>query len=274
MINYKLDSKYVRTVGATSLGMTEKYYKEGYWYKKNLRGYEGKAEHIVTIILNNSNFTNYVQYEECMINGIPGCRSKNFITNRESVLTFDRMYSSSYGASLRHKIASYGNLTERVRYVTDFVKESSGLDCTKYLKHTMEIDMLTLNVDRHFGNLAIITTDSGYREAPMFDFGASFFSLQHVFKPEMTLKEKLDIMTPQPFADNFKDQMLFFGEPELKLDYENILKELNREPDEVFDIVKYQLEACSKYFKEIHIDKTEDKISENEIKNADDFYSL
>lgn len=50
MINYQIDEFYARKTGHGSLGMTNKYFKDNYWYKQNLKGYEGLSEEICSIL--------------------------------------------------------------------------------------------------------------------------------------------------------------------------------------------------------------------------------
>lgn len=256
--NYTIDQRHARAVGFGSLGMTDKYYKDGYWYKKNLRGYEGKSEAICSMILDNSSLAEaipYARYEECLINGQPGCRSKNFLGKGENLITFQRIYDLAYGGDLALKVNSYSDLSDRVAYVVNMMGEYTGLDVTDYLHDSLYFDALTLDVDRHFFNLAVIQSQDGFKRAPMFDFGASFFSMQHVFKPEMSLTEKLSIMQPKPFDSDFLTQADFFGPAHISLNYAKIEKKLQKEPVEIADIVKYRLDVCSHLFPDISGEK-------------------
>ena len=241
--SYELDERYRRTVGYQSLGMTNKFFKEDYWYKQNDKGYEGKSEYICSVILRNSNISNYVSYEECFINGVPGCRSKNMLREGDTLVTFARLYNLAYGGDLKLKINCYRNLSDRIEYVLDFMNETTGLNLYNYLGTVLKFDMLTYDVDRHFHNLAVIRSgDNTYREAPLFDFGASFFSMQHVFTPEMTLEEKISKMTPQPFSSTFEEQAAYFSKVDVKLDYDGIKNALSGEPEWLKDIVWNNLE--------------------------------
>lgn len=253
MINYDLDEIYARKIGHGSLGMTSKYFKDNYWYKQNLKGYEGLSEEICSTILKHSNIKDYVTYEQCSINGVPGCRSLNFTSEHETVVTFQRLYYFTYGGNLKNKINSYSTLADRINYVLDYINEFTGLDCYEYLSDTLYFDMLTLNVDRHFGNLALIRSDCGWRLAPMFDFGASFFSLQHVFRPDMSIDEKYSIMTPQPFG-SFKEQAGYFGKTNIKINYSELTKALSNiegMTDELMTLVTRQLDSNRDIFKEL-----------------------
>lgn len=246
--DYIIDERFRRYVGHGSLGMTNKYYMDGYWYKQNMRGYEGKSEYICTVMLDNSNVSDYVRYEECLINGVAGCRSRNMLREKETLVTLSRLYSLTYGGDLKLKVNTYDKLRDRINYVLDFVYESTDLDIYDYLGRVLKFDMLTYDVDRHFNNLAVIRTEQGYRQAPMFDFGASFFSMQHIFTEDMTLEEKIRKMTPQPFASSFEEQAIFFEGIRLKFDYDAISKKLMSETPNLQEIVVANMEKYKNIF--------------------------
>lgn len=239
---YNIEEIYRRQIGHGSLGMTNKFFKDNYWYKQNNKGYEGKSEYLVTKILDNSDIGNYASYEECIINGVPGCRSKNFLNEGESLITLSRLYNLTYGGDLKNKINSYVLLSDRIEYVMDFVNEFTGLDIHNYLGKVLKIDMLTYDVDRHFNNLAIIKTNGGYKEAPLFDYGASYFSMQHVFTDNMSLAEKIKKMTPQPFSVSFEEQAMYFQDVEISLDYDGITRAIKNESSELQEIILFNLD--------------------------------
>ena len=257
MDSYNIGDEYIRSVGSSSLGMTIKYYYEGFWYKENYKGYEGKAEAVVSSLLSFTNLADsmYVHYDECLINGKSGCRSKNFLKEEESLATFSRIYQKQYGGSLKEKVALYSDPSDRIKYVLDMIYEATGVEVDDYLSNVMQVDYLTLDVDRHFDNLALIKSDLGYRVPPLFDFGASYFSLQHVFKPEMSLEQKLAIMTPQPFSHSLEEQMKVMGAPSLRIDYLKAHKYLSSLPDYISEPALYQLENARQYFGEIKHEK-------------------
>ena len=143
---------------------------------------------------------------------------------------------------MKLKINTYARLEDRINYVLDFMYEATNLDLKKYLGLCIKFDAVTFDVDRHFNNLAVIQTLSGYKEAPLFDFGGSFFSMQHVFTPEMSLQEKINKMTPQPFSASFEEQAAFFQNIELCLDVKGIQKEIQNQSPELQEIVLCGLE--------------------------------
>lgn len=250
MVNYQIDSAYIRGGGYGSLGMTNKYYKDGYWYKQNCSGYEGKSEALCSMILSHSNIEEYVHYEECTINGLPGCRSKNFTSGSEQVVTFHKLFQMSTGRELAEEISLYSNVNDRIKYVLDFISRLTGLNVRQYLCDTLYFDMLTLNVDRHFSNLAVIRDLDRWKIAPLFDFGASFFSLQHVFGSELTLQQKLEKMTPKPFSGNFEAQAAALGECRIRIDYDAVYEEMRNEDSGLKELIRYQLEKYKSVMKQ------------------------
>lgn len=252
MIDYKLNEslKLVNEKNERSFGATTKYFHNNYWYKENMRGSEGQSEEICSIMLKNSNLSNYVTYEECLINGISGCRSKNMLSTdkKEDIVTLAKLHTYIYGTELKHILNSYLTTKEKIEYVLDFVFENTKVDIYNYLGKILKFDMLTYDVDRHFNNLALIKGNEGFREAPMFDFGGAFFSMQHVFKKEMSLEDKINKMTPQPFSTSFEEQADFFKKVKIEFDYNKIKKELAAYPEEIKEIVFSNMEKYKKEF--------------------------
>lgn len=245
-----IEEMYRRQVGHGSLGMTNKFYKDNYWYKQNNKGYEGKSEYLVTKVLENSDVQNYVSYEECIINGVEGCRSRNFLKEGESLITLTRLYNFTYGGDLKNKINSYSLLNDRIEYVLDFVREYTELDLYDYMGKMLKIDMLTYDVDRHFNNLAVIKTRDGFKEAPLFDYGASYFSMKHIFTDDMTLEEKINKMTPQPFSASFEEQAMYFDKVSISLDYDGIAKAIQNEAPELQEYIMFNLDRYRYMFQD------------------------
>ncbi|MCD7820518.1 MAG: hypothetical protein LUH07_15945 [Lachnospiraceae bacterium] len=248
MINYEIDSDFFVGSQYGSLGMTNKYYKDGYWYKQNYNGTEGKSEAVCSHLLSCSNVRDFVEYEECLVNGVPGCRSRSFTAAGETVVTFHRLYKMVTGGELKNRVAVFDAPEERIDFVLDFIEHYTGVNCQSYLNRMLYFDMLTLDEDRHFHNLSLIQTSSGFREAPMFDFGASFFSLKHVFPDTLTCDEKFRKMTPQPFSRDFEKQVRALGACEIRIDYVQAYTCINDEPEELQELIRMQLERYREDF--------------------------
>ena len=90
MFSENIGNDYIVIQEGTSEGTQVKYKKDGYWYKKDNRGNEGRA-----------------------INGKSGCRSKNFLDEEEELVTFYRLYYNEVGKDLSKVIANMNTMEER-----------------------------------------------------------------------------------------------------------------------------------------------------------------
>ncbi len=249
MTDYRIDESYRRNdAGFSSLGVGSKYYKDGYWYKQDISGYEGLAEEVCSMVLRHSNVEKYIEYEACMINGRSGCRSRNFLKEGESIVTFKRLYEIACGGDLTDRVYTIRDVKERIQFVTDFVKEYVGIDCTGYLRDILSFDMLVLNTDRHFHNLALIRSDSGYRECPIFDNGASLLSNYGMFPPGEELEEQISCAAAKPFSGSFEQQAVVLGTG-IRLDYDAIYEEMEKvQHVRLKKVLKYQLKCYRSFF--------------------------
>ena len=123
------DATALTIIQGSSDGVQPKYYdsSNNYWYKQNQYGYEDKSESLASLVLQFSNITKYVIYEPCLIDDIPGCCSKNFLTSGESFISFQRLYElAGSGCSLYDAIRSLDTCSERIDYVHDFLLDTIG----------------------------------------------------------------------------------------------------------------------------------------------------
>lgn len=56
MKNYKLSAEAIVMISGSSAGTQPKYYENGYWYKTDRMGYEGTAEHLMSVVLSCSDY--------------------------------------------------------------------------------------------------------------------------------------------------------------------------------------------------------------------------
>ena len=242
MRDYRLSPAALVMVQGSSKGTQPKYYEDGYWYKVNNVGYEGLAERLVSMILSHSNIRNFVEYEQCMINGRPGCRSKNFIQGNESFISFQRLYELYTGENLQNDIRVIADPRDRIQYVVDFVFDHTSVDCSEYLSQILALDMLILNTDRHFNNLGIIVdAETGLcSTAPIFDNGNSLLSDWERFHKD-TLEENIELVYGQPFSSSLEAQARYAGIG-LAVDYDGLELELENEKDSRgLQVLRYQL---------------------------------
>lgn len=222
MKEYNIGREYLALSHASSKGTQTKYFKDGYWYKTNNVGNEGLAEELVSKILKCSNVKYFVDYEQCIINGKKGCRSENFLKPGEAFTTFQRLYHSYAGGNLNDHIKTMGDVKDRFDYLVGFVKETTGLDCSDYLRNNFSIDMLIRNPDRHFHNLGVIRCENGtYRETPIFDNGQGLLQNFTITPPLMEPDEKEEALSAATISGSFEAQVSAAGNI-LKIDYDRL----------------------------------------------------
>ena len=232
MKDYKLSAEALVMIQGSSAGTQPKYYDNGYWYKTNNAGYEGLSEYLVSLLLSCSSIKEYVVYEECLVNGRKGCRSKSFLGKDESFISFQRLYDMYKGGNLTDQIMPINDTKARIEYVLDFVKYYTDLDCSDYLSATLSLDFIILNTDRHFHNLGIIVNGATgeYRTAPVFDNGCSLLSDYEKFPEDVSIDENIESAYGQPFSSNLWVQASAAG-INLHVDYEKLFSLLKNEPD-------------------------------------------
>lgn len=245
MVNISIDEKYIVSQAGTSEGTQVKYYMDGYWYKIDNRGCEGLAEYLVSSLLTFSSLRQdeYVLYEQCIINGKSGCRSKNFLHQNEELVTLYRLYLNEYGKNLADDILQFDTIDERIQYVIRFVKECCNIDITSYLGKVFTLDSVVLNEDRHFNNLALISTDHGFDTAPLFDHGISLLTANISINSRLPIEENIKRVVARPFSGSFSKQREYFGKS-FDIDVPKALNWLKTEPDSFEkEVLVYQLRA-------------------------------
>lgn len=256
MNNYKLDPKALIMVTGSSKGTQDKYYDNGYWYKINSKGYEGLSEYLVSKFLSCTNIDNYVTYEKCTINGKSGCRSYNFLNPNENFISFQRLFEIYHGGNLSEVIIPLDNPKDRIDYTINFIKDITGFDVRNYLSKVLTLDMITLNIDRHFNNLGL-TVDSQkgtYKEAPIFDNGAALFSNYSIFNPKNSFDENLTEAFALPFSSDFEFQVKECGLYEFSIDYNKLESILSNEPNSrAIEVLKTQTRRYKDLFLDISL---------------------
>lgn len=200
----------------SSKGNQYKFRDGSYWYKKDSLGYEALAETVVSFILNHSNVSGFVEYSPCK-KEFKGAlcnfsRSKNFLMDGQKLVTLQRFFELEYGIELNKKILDYQEVTDRIRYVVDYVESKACLaGFGQYLTLLLEIDAITLDDDRHFHNIALIYDGEKYSLPPLFDFGAAFLSDMSVDYPrtdsDIHLDRLIEKSEAKPFCRNYNDQV-------------------------------------------------------------------
>lgn len=227
MEEYNISKEYVVLSRSGSLGTQPKYYKDGYWYKLDRMGHEGLAEALVSDVLCCSNISDFVVYERCTINGVCGCRSKSFLNPGEQFVTFTSLYRSMRLGDLGSVIYSIPTVEERLRFLLDFVRDITGVDCTEYLYQILTLDMLIRNPDRHFKNLGLIFgADNKYRVSPIFDNGQGLVQNYTITPPYLDIEEKERRISAATISGSFELQYNaiknVYNGKEIVIDYEKL----------------------------------------------------
>lgn len=250
--DYKLSPEAMVMVAGSSIGTQRKYYEKGFWYKQNSVGYEGTAEYLASKVLSCSNIPEYVEYEQCKINGIDGCRSANFLLEKESFISLQRLYDTYHGGQLSERIRIMDAVKDRIQFVIDFVNDITGLDIRECLAKIATFDMLILNTDRHFNNIGIVAnvSQNRYNNAPVFDNGNALLSNVHEFPFDDDIKGNIDRVIGQPFSANLERQAMELGFG-LKVNYAELNKILQKEKDSrALEALQIQLEKYESIIKD------------------------
>jgi hypothetical protein len=249
MFTETIDESYVVTQVGTSEGTQIKYYKDGFWYKKDNRGNEGLTEYLVSRMLAFSGLKSneYVKYECGIINGNTGCRSKNFLEPDEELITLYRLYYNEFGRDLSQTISSMETMEERIQYVLSFVKENCGLDLTDYFRKIFTLDMLVLNEDRHLNNLAVVLKGNDFKIAPIFDNGVSLLTANQSVNWKFSIEENVMRTVARPFSGSHEKMQKYFGKGFI-LNVDETKKWLVTEPpSREKEVLLYQLEKYRDY---------------------------
>lgn len=250
MFTETIDESYIIQNIGTSEGSQSKYYKEGYWYKEDHAGNEGLSEYLVSHLLTFSNLPKdkYVIYEKGIINGKPGCRSRNFLKSDEELITIYRLYFNEFGKDLSKVLGYMERMEERIEYTLKFVKESCSIDLTEYLAEIFTLDRIVLNEDRHLNNLAMISDGSRFRPAPIFDNGVSLLTANKSLNRYASISENVKRVIARPFSGSFDKMYEYFGNAILFYK-DDAMKWLRDEPESLErDVLLYQFD---KYAMEI-----------------------
>ncbi len=244
MFYEKISNEYIITQEGTSEGTQIKYKKDGYWYKKDSRGHEGRAEYLVSRLLDFTTLgkEEYIQYEEGMINDCSGCRSRNFLEDGAELITFYRLYYNAMGKNLAQVIAAMDRMEDRIEYVIEFIRQSCGLDIRIYLRKILTLDMIVLNEDRHLNNLALVMRNNNFYPAPIFDNGVSLLTANKSINRHLSIEENVKRVTARPFSGSHEKMVDYLGQG-FDIDYEEVMKWIHTEPESFEkEVMAFQLE--------------------------------
>ena len=253
MAAYKMTAKELILTSGSSKGSQIKFLKDGYWYKIDECGPEGKAEELAYRVLSFSDLSKeeFVPYESCEIEynqkTYMGCRSHSFYEPGEQLLSYEKICSLLFGENLSEIMIRLDGPTERIDFVVDMIKGFCGLDTREHIAKTLTSDMFLLNTDRHFNNFGIIVNEDQtlFRNAPIFDNGASFLSNFNVYPPSIKIDDirgGKTLVTGKPFAADLEYQASVAG-LSVRFDFESMEEYLDKEPDSrLKEILSFQIE--------------------------------
>lgn len=209
-IRLTTDEKIAET---SSKGNQEKWLEENLWYKLDQFGYEALTETLTSRILAKSNieqdtpFT-FVRYEMASVNvhkqNRTGCVSKNFLNNKQSIITVSTLLRKIFGIPPRQVLSKQPSDKKKIQYLSDTIKEYTGLKAfDKYITLLFEVDSLILNDDRHLNNIAVIEENGRYAYCPVFDNGAGLLSNMQILRTDIEPQELMKSLRASPFNMTF-----------------------------------------------------------------------
>ena len=201
--------------GHSSKGNQLKWKISDFWYKADGMGYESLAETVISNILSFSNVGEHVAYEPVILlyqnKELRGCKSRNFLGEREELITLEKLFRQHTGMSLAKELAYITDIKKRIAYTVDHVISYTGLvDFGVYLTKMLEMDAFFLNEDRHTNNIALIyhLDEKKYSLCPYFDMGLALFAdTKEDFPITKSLEECRKKIVSKPFSGDFDEQM-------------------------------------------------------------------
>ena len=141
-------------------------------------------------------------------------------------MTFNELHILKKGERLDWHLRR-NTMQEKIEYTINFLKESTGLDVTDYLRKNITLDYIIKNTDRHFSNLGIIVCDNEtFKTAPIFDNGAGLMSNMSIMYTK-SIEENLDELKAKPFSDDINNMYEYFG-PGFQVDFKHVLEILDK----------------------------------------------
>lgn len=199
----------------TSKGNQIKMKIDGFWYKMDYLGYEGLSEYLCSELLPYTNISSYVKYEmvEMSLNSetFNGCKSKDFLKEKEEIVTAARLFQSYIGKSVDDCLTGHESLKEKISFFVNTVESITGIEnYGKHLTQILEWDSFVLNDDRHFNNIAFIYNPEKKSFSPctLFDNGAAFLSdLRFDYPLEKNFHGLIANVSAKPFHKSFDKQI-------------------------------------------------------------------
>lgn len=185
----------------------EKWYKDGYFIKKDNVGYESIAEYVVSEFGKCTDL-NILKYRLCTINGEnSGCYSKNFLKPGEQLISVKYIVAK--------QMVVFRGMNNYIQDVIAACSDYTGIDkkgIAKYFSDLSKLDAIIFNEDRHFGNIAFIQGNNGFRLAPIFDNGLSLLAYTLQYRLDANITDFEYYMTSKMFFREFMNTVKYFND--------------------------------------------------------------
>lgn len=120
------------------------------------------------------------EYETTFIEGKLGCRTKNLLEEGESLLEFGEILNiedMEYLTDIEND-----NLDEKLNYLCEKIKSKTGRCFKNDIIKLIKLDIVLMNADRHYGNIALIQTKDGeFKFSTLYDQGQCLLA-ENIFK--------------------------------------------------------------------------------------------
>lgn len=217
--------------GGSSKGAQDKYYSNGYWYKRDSVGYESIAEVLASRVAKITN-ANLIIASYCPVmiqtklDVHLGCKSQSYLADGDREYTLARLLEKDLGVAYHSSLfPTEADLI--VSTVSCFAKLGCRQHLCDQLSCLLQLDRLILNVDRHLHNIALVQHKSGSFDLVYFDNGDSLASdITYDFDESLSADDCFHNAVARPFSSHFDEQcrmMAAYSEFRLK-DIQSTLK--------------------------------------------------
>lgn len=150
---------------------------------RGLVQWNGLSEDLISKFMNELNVYNFAKYETVYINGKIGCSSENFIKKDEHLIEFSEILKDEDMEYLTN--IDNENFDDKFRYLCNKIKDKTNnqYDPSDDLIKLIKLDIITMNADRHYGNIALIYNkkDNKFKFSTIYDNGQCLLS-ENIYK--------------------------------------------------------------------------------------------
>ena len=169
-------------------GHQHKYRKDGWWYKRDVHGYESLAEVVCSELNEQIGVSNFVRYymHKSELNGlkVSECKSRDFMLPGYKLFTLEQL-ANIFPVGRKLLEMEVTTPEDTIKRFVDNVFKLIGYDwVVEYLLNQMWLDCLYFNIDRHINNIAFLVNEEDVKPCPYFDFGESLMSDLRIFKED------------------------------------------------------------------------------------------